>query len=135
MSSVPHEPPHPPQHTASHGTPTPDRMVAPPPGPFVNNAVPRTVSITNNGGFLCTFAVRWNGGESPQTSRASLTQTKVIDMTQVDVPIGTSCWIVARIDQGKDHESSRNFTVGDGANVGANVSYTITGTTLNAHFD
>jgi hypothetical protein len=88
-----------------------------------------TVYFHNNGAFSCSFAVRWNGGESNRTGPINGGDSAQIDLYPNNPPVGTSCWAIAYINGGPDHASGDNFGAGN-----SNVTYNISGSASNPSF-
>lgn len=76
-----------------------------------------------------SFSVQWDGGESGRTAVLMAGQTASIDMKDVNVPAGASCWARAYVQAGRNHDSESNFTVGE-----CNVTYVLSGTVDDTSF-
>ena len=89
------------------------------------------VQFYNEGYFVCSFSIQWNGGQSERTNEVEQGDNATIDTTNLGIPDGTSCWARAYIVDGSNHDSSENFTFHADA---PEVQYTITGTTSDPSF-
>lgn len=89
------------------------------------------VTFQNEGAFVASFSVQWNGGESGRTPVVRFGETTAIDMANFPPPggPGVSCWARAHIQGGPNHDSADNFNPD-----GGNVEYVIKGTILSPSF-
>ena len=93
-----------------------------------------TVQFTNNGAFVCSFNIQWDGGETDRTEELQAGQSAFMDLRPYHKQIvhGTSCWARAYIVLGPNHDSGRNFTFGPADEP---VEYTISGSVFDPSFD
>jgi hypothetical protein len=89
------------------------------------------VNFTNHGGFVASFSIQWNGGESGRTGPTDVQETVSIDTSSLNIPDGESCWARAYINAGPNHDSGDNFTFHQNGGL---VTYTISGTTFDPSF-
>lgn len=92
------------------------------------------LKIINDSGFSASFSGQWEGGETDRTMvvGGEVGAAAYIDLTKYSIPLGTSCWVRAYVQEGPNHDSGDNFTYN--AN-GMTAVYRITGSTLNPSFN
>jgi hypothetical protein len=90
------------------------------------------VRFTNQGEFVTSFAVEWNGGETDRTPEQAGGTTATIDLDKYQIAPGTSCWARAYIVAGVNHDSQDNFNYNPGPQ--AIPHYTIYGGASTPHF-
>jgi hypothetical protein len=83
-----------------------------------------TVLFVNQCGADSSFSVQYDGGQSGRTIVLMEGQSASLDISNLAINVGTSCWARAYVQGGPNHDSGDNFAFQTGK---ANVTYTLTG--------